>query len=112
MEPKEFTFAKVGTGPNVAPPTQTPKPKVKPSGQGIQRGCFSPDSSLDISDPPLRPGQTKCYGENSFAYGQYKIFQDDPQPIQKPKKTYFRDSSGKFAKKPSKNPMPRVLKNV
>ena len=117
METKEFTFSKIGTGPNVAPPPQTPKPKVKASGQ---RGCFSPDSPLDVSNPPLRPGTTthiigdevvgyfvnpnssKCVGKNAFAYGQHKIFQDDPQPIStvdtKPKKEYFRDPSGKFAK--------------
>ena len=123
MEPKEFTFAKVGSGPNVAPPPQTSKPKVKVPGAGLQRCCFSPDRPLDVSDPPLSPVKlvvasekdkqiidsiyefpgncSVAVGENSYAYGQHKIFQDDPQPmISKAKKTYFRDASGKFAKKP------------
>ena len=135
MVPKEFTFAKVGTGPNVAPPPQTSKPKVKVPGQGTSSSCFSPDVPLDVSNPPLRPVKlvvasekdkqiiNRLYefpdncsvvvGENSYAYGQHKIFQDDPQPIiSKAKKEYFRDPFGKFAKKPSENPMPRKIKNV
>jgi hypothetical protein len=83
MEPKEFTFAKVGTGPNQAPPPQIKKPIVKPSGQGT--GTFS-----------------GAVGYDSYSYGQHEIFQDDIQPPAKiPKRTYNRDASGKFSKKPS-----------
>jgi hypothetical protein len=129
MEPKEFTFAKVGTGPNQAPPPQIKKPIVKPSGQGTQRGgCFSPATPFDVSNPPTKSScvvveevkgsqsnaigydpdihfktpSSICYGENAFIYGHPLQFQDDIQPPEKiPKRTYHRDRSGKFSKKPS-----------
>jgi len=113
MEPKEFTFAKVGTGPNQAPPPKIKKPIIKPSGQGTQRGgCFSPDTPLDVSNPPTKSscvvvdkvGGTfsGAVGYDSYSYGQHEIFQDDIQPPAKiPKRTYNRDASGKFSKKPS-----------
>jgi len=123
MEPKEFTFAKVGTGPNQAPPPQIKKPIVKPSGQGTQRGgCFSPATPLDVSNPPtksscvvveeVKGSQSNAIGYNSYSYGQHKIFQDDIQPPAKiPKRTYHRDASGKFSKKPSEKIEQKSKKN-
>ena len=132
MEPKEFTFAKVGTGPNQAPPPQIKKPIVKPSGQGTQRGgCFSSDTPLDVSNPPTKSScvvdevegtQSNAIGydpnihfktpSSIFIYGYPLPFQDDIQPPEKKsKRTYHRDSSGKFSKKPSEKIEQKSKKN-